>query len=98
MEDSAKDDFKKLCEGKALNVRVKHSPDGIYRRTPVLLLSNNSLDIANDSTFRDVRMKLFYWRKCSLLKDSTKQTYPMALFDIYKYYDIFWIECIGYKF
>ncbi|GFR09522.1 non-capsid protein NS-1 [Trichonephila clavata] len=26
MEDGAKDDFKKLCEGKALNIRVKHCP------------------------------------------------------------------------
>ncbi|GFX22415.1 hypothetical protein TNCV_3600471 [Trichonephila clavipes] len=88
MEDSAKDDFKKLCEGKALNVRIKHNPDGIYRRTPVLLLSNNNLDIANDSHFKDVRMKVFNWRRCNLLKESDKQPYPMAVFDLFEYYNV----------
>lgn len=88
MEDGAKDDFKKLCEGKALNVRIKHSPDGIYYRTPVLLLSNNVLDICNDPTFRNVRIKVFYWKKCEMLKHSTKQPYPMAIFDVFDYYNI----------
>ncbi|GFS56835.1 initiator protein NS1, partial [Trichonephila inaurata madagascariensis] len=88
MEEGAKDDFKKLCEGKALNVRVKHCPDGIYYRTPVLLLSNNNLDICNDPTFKDVRLKVFYWRKCELLKKSDKQPYPMAVFDLYSYFNV----------
>ncbi|GFQ78558.1 nonstructural protein [Trichonephila clavata] len=88
MEDSAKDDFKKLCEGKALNVRIKHCADGIYYRTPVLLLSNNHLDICTDPTFRDVRIKIFHWRKCELLKDSNKQPYPMAIFDLYSHYNV----------
>lgn len=88
MEDSAKDDFKKLCEGKALNVRVKHCPDGVYRRTPVLLLSNNNLEIVNDPTFRDVRLKCFFWKRCDMLKASSKQPYPMAIFDIFSYYNV----------
>ncbi|KAG8176773.1 hypothetical protein JTE90_003404 [Oedothorax gibbosus] len=72
MEPDAMNDFKKLCEGSALNVRVKHCADRIVFKTPTLILPNDPLEICTDPAFKDI----------------PKKTYPMAFFDILDFYDI----------
>lgn len=88
MEEDALDDFKKLCEGAALNVRVKHQPDKVVFKTPVLIMANSTLDICRDPAFVNVRFKLFNWNYAAFLKDAEKKAYPLAIFDVLNYYDI----------
>ncbi|KAG8176785.1 hypothetical protein JTE90_003415 [Oedothorax gibbosus] len=88
MEPDAMNDFKKLCEGSALNVRVKHCADRIVFKTPTLILTNDPLEICTDPAFKDIRVKHLKWRKAPFLKDIPKKTYPMAFFDILDFYDI----------
>lgn len=88
MEQDAINDFKKLCEGSALNVRVKHSADKVVFKTPTLILTNDALEICTDPAFKNIRVKHFRWRKADFLKDIPKRPYPMAFFDVLDYYDI----------
>ena len=88
MEDSAKEDFKKLCEGSAFNIRVKFQGDKIFTRTPVCFITNGVLELSGDPHFRDVRLKTLRWSSCNLLKSSLKKPYPLALFDVFDYFDV----------
>ena len=88
MEEGAKEDFKKLCEGTAFNIRVKFQGDKIFTKTPVCLISNNSLDIATDPHFRNIRCVTLRWQTCNFLKESKKKPYPLVLYDIYSFYNI----------
>lgn len=88
MEDGAKEDFKKLCEGTAFNIRVKFQGDKIFTKAPVLLISNYMLDICTDHHFKDIRLHTIKWNTCNLLKDSNKKPYPLCIFDLFNMYDI----------
>lgn len=88
MEEGAKEDFKKLCEGTALNIRVKYQGDKIFNKTPVCLISNHTLDICNDPTFKNVRLQTFRWHTCTLLRDSKLKPYPLSIFKLYEMYGV----------
>lgn len=88
MEDGAMEDFKKLCEGTAFNIRVKFQGDKIFTKAPVLLIANQPLQITNHSHFENVRNKTMYWYEAPLLKKSTLKPYPLCIFDVYEYYEI----------
>lgn len=89
MEDSAKDDFKKLCEGAAFNIKVKFQGDKIFSRTPVCFISNAPLDlIVGDRDFINVRIISFRWKPFSYLANSVLKPFPLAMFDIFKYYNV----------
>lgn len=88
MEDGAKEDFKKLCEGTSFNIRVKFQGDKIFKKAPVCLISNYELIICNDPHFKDVRVKTLNWNTCDLLKESTLRPYPLCIFDILNMYNV----------
>lgn len=88
MEDGAKEDFKKLCEGTAFNIRVKYQGDKIFTRAPVLLISNFELDICYDRNFKDVRLYTMRWNTCNMLKESNKKPYPLCIFDLFNKYNV----------
>lgn len=88
MEEGAVEDFKKLCEGTAFNVRVKFKPDAIFTKTPVLLISNHNLSICSDFAFNNVRLYTMRWKAAELLKYSNKKPYPLVLYDLFKKYNI----------
>lgn len=88
MEEGAKEDFKKLCEGTALNIRIKNKKDNIFKRTPVCLISNFELDICGDSTFNNIRIHTLRWKTAPLLAPSKMKPYPLAIFDLYDLYNI----------
>lgn len=87
MEESAKDDFKKICEGLACNVRVKFKRDHVFYRTPVLLLSNDLPFVVTDPAFRE-RVRHFRWKQCSELKKYKLKPYPLALVDIFNHFNV----------
>lgn len=88
MEEGAKEDFKKICEGKACNISVKHKKDGIMLRTPVILISNSELFCATDPHFVDIRCTVLRWRSFPLLKESKLQAYPMAVFKLFEFFNV----------
>lgn len=88
MEDSAKDDFKKLCEGSAFNIRVKYQGDQIFTRTPVVFITNGVLEISYDHAFKDIRLVTIQWQSCPLLAESKKKPYPLALFDVFNHFNV----------
>ena len=88
MEEGAKEDFKKFCEGTAFNIRVKYQGDKIFKRTPACLISNFDLDICGDSHFRNVRLYTMRWNSAPLLASSKKKPYPLAIFDLYDLYGV----------
>nr|UCS96299.1 MAG: nonstructural protein 1 [Parvoviridae sp.]UCS96306.1 MAG: nonstructural protein 1 [Parvoviridae sp.] len=88
MEEGAKEDFKKLCEGTAFNIRVKYQGDKIFTRAPVCLISNSMLDICYDRHFKDIRLKTIKWNTCPLLKDSNKKPYPLCLYNLFDMYNV----------
>ncbi|QOR29553.1 nonstructural protein [Bat associated densovirus] len=88
MEEGAKEDFKKFCEGTAFNIRVKYQGDKIFKRTPACLISNSHIEICYDPHFNNVRLYTMMWRNASFLKDSKKKPYPLAIFDLYDLYNV----------
>ncbi|XP_046400709.1 uncharacterized protein LOC124166998 [Ischnura elegans] len=88
MEEGAKEDFKKLCEGTAFNIRVKYQGDKIFKRTPACLISNYNLDICNDSHFNNVRLHTMRWSTAPMLAASKKKPYPLAIFDLFDLYNV----------
>lgn len=91
MEDGAKEDMKKVFEGTACNVRVKFQGDKIFTKTPVIVISNYTLDICYDPLFKDVRLHTMEWFQADLLKHYTLKPYPLCLFDIYNHYDVYMV-------
>lgn len=88
VERSQWDNLKTLCEGNTLNVNVKFKKGQFVHRTPVLMLSNNQPDFFSQDAFKDCRLKIYYWKTCSLLKDYNKKPYPLAIFKLLEHYDV----------
>lgn len=88
MEDGAKEDFKKLCEGTSFNIRVKYQGDKIYTRAPVCLISNYMLPICSDFHFKNVRLHTMVWETYAGLKESDKKPYPLAIFALFNLYNV----------
>lgn len=87
VEESAKEEFKKICEGLPVNIHLKNQADAILMRTPLLLMSNTWTFFNGDSAFKE-RVKTFRWQSSPFLKKYDKKPYPLGLFDVYDYYNI----------
>ena len=88
MESGAREDFKKICEGSACNIRVKFQGDKVFTKCPVMLMSNFNLDICNDPHFRDVRLHTERWTLAPVLASSKKKPYPLCIFDVFEKYNV----------
>ncbi|XP_047116525.1 uncharacterized protein LOC124796394 [Schistocerca piceifrons] len=88
IEDGALEDFKKVCEGIACNIRVKYKGDAILRRTPVFLISNSQLIVCSHPHFKDIRAKTIRWSKYDELKNAAKKPYPLAFLEVLQMYDV----------
>lgn len=60
MEEGAKEDFKKICEGSPVNIPVKHQKDSVLYKTPVLLMSNSFSFVNHDPAFKRYQSKNFF--------------------------------------
>lgn len=88
MEEGAMEDFKKMCEGTAFNVKVKYKGDQIFTKTPVLLMANGMLQITNHPHFENIRNVTMRWTTAPFLAESDKKPYPLCIFDLFDYYNI----------
>lgn len=86
-ESSCTDYLKTLFEGGDTKVRVKMMGDSHIKRTPIVILTNNSVNFMDDIAFKD-RIKQFRWKAAPFLKEYKLKPYPLVFFDILLKYEI----------
>lgn len=86
-ESGLEDTIKMMLGGDPYTVRVKHNMDTHVRRTPVIVLSNNSVPFMGKIEFKD-RVSYFHWNAAPFLKNYDYKPYPMAFFEILNKYNI----------
>ena len=86
-ESSLTDTLKMMFAGDPYTVRVKHQMDTHVRRTPVIILTNNSVNFMYDPAFAD-RIIKYNWKAAPFLKEIDFKPYPLCLFNILNKYNI----------
>lgn len=86
-ESSCTDYLKTLFEGGDTKVRVKMLGDAHIKRTPIIILTNNTVNFMVDTAFAD-RIKQFKWKTAPFLKPIKLKPYPLVFFDILLKYEI----------
>lgn len=86
-ESTLTDTLKMMFGGDPYTVRVKHSMDAHVQRTPVLILTNNTVPFLVDSAFKD-RIVQFRWKAAPFLKNVNFKPYPMVFFELLNKYNI----------
>lgn len=84
---SLTDTLKMMFAGDPFTVRVKHGQDTHVRRTPIIVLTNSTVQFMNDPTFKD-RIIIFRWKTAEFLKNIEYKPHPMCLFEILNKYNI----------
>ncbi len=86
-EASVTDYLKTLFEGGDTKVRVKMLGDSHIKRTPIIILTNNTVNFMVDIAFSD-RIKQYKWKAAPQLKELKLKPYPLVFFDILLKYEI----------
>lgn len=86
-ESTLTDTIKMMMAGDPYNVRVKFGPDTCVERTPVVVLTNNSVPFMSDPAFAD-RIKQFEWKTAPMLKNIKYKPYPLCIFSLLNKYNI----------
>lgn len=81
------EELKKILGTDNFVVRVKNKPDTDCQRTPVIVLTNNSVNFMNDKAFKE-RIIKFVWKRPEWLKDYNLKPHPMAIFSLLNKYNI----------
>jgi len=82
-ESNATDQLKMITGGDAYTVNVKNKPDAAVYKTPVIILTNNTINLMYSNAFKD-RICMYKWREAPYLKDFNKKPYPLATYFIFK--------------
>nr|QVW56826.1 MAG: putative nonstructural protein [Cecropis daurica parvoviridae sp.] len=80
--------LKELLAGDTTRVHVKYQGDAPLQGPPIIILTNDELNIFGMSAFKS-RVKLYRWNSCPLLKDYDKKINPLFLL---KLFDMYFIE------
>lgn len=86
-ESSLTDTIKLITGGDPYTVRVKHMADQHVKRTPLIVLTNNTVGFMTDQSFKD-RVVIFRWKYAEFLAQIELKPYPMAFFDLLNKYNI----------
>lgn len=73
--------------GDPYNVRVKFAQDTCVERTPVVVLTNNTVPFMADPAFAD-RIKQFNWQPAPFLKNVKYKPLPLCIFPLLNKYNI----------
>lgn len=79
--------MKMILGGGDCKVRVKQKHDTPLCRTPVIILTNNRLNIMHDIAFKD-RILQFSWNAAPFLKECEKLPHPLYTFEMFIDYNI----------
>lgn len=86
-ESALTDTIKMMMAGDPYNVRVKFGPDTCVERTPVVVLTNNTVPFMTDVAFAD-RIKTFEWKTAPILKNIKYKPFPLCIFSLLNKYNI----------
>lgn len=86
-ESGITDYLKKVLGASPYSVRAKGLPDIAVKRTPVVVLTNTTVNFMVDVDFSE-RLKIYYWKTAHMLADIMHKPYPLVFFDILKKYNI----------
>jgi hypothetical protein len=81
------DKFKELLGGDTTTVAVKYMPDMIVYRTPFIITTNVRISIMNHPAFKQ-RCCHYVFRPAPHLKQMTKKINPLAVFNLFKHYNL----------
>lgn len=79
--------IKELLGGDTTRVHVKYKSDKYLQRTPVIILTNNQLNICHHPEFRD-RLRTYHWRAAPQLKNYALKLNPLFFYHILLHYNI----------
>lgn len=79
--------IKELLGGDTTRIHVKYKGDQPLQGPPIIILTNNHLNIMNDDAFRD-RLITYTWRSAPFLKQYNKKLLPTFFYKILLYWDI----------
>lgn len=79
--------IKMITGGDSYVVRVKSKPDTPVQRTPVFVLTNNTVNFMFEVAFAE-RVKTYKWKKPTWLKDYNKKPHPLSFFSLLNKYNI----------
>jgi len=82
-ESAATDQLKMITGGDAYTVNVKNKPDAAVYKTPIIILTNNNINLMFSEAFSD-RISSYTWKPALYLKDLNKKPYPLATYFIFK--------------
>lgn len=86
-EDGQTDMLKMILGGDNYTVRVKSKEDCSVSRTPVIILTNNTIPLMYDYAFDD-RIRKFSWAAAPFLKNVQKKPTPLCLYNLFVRYNI----------
>lgn len=69
--------IKELLGGNTTRIHVKYKGDQPIQGPPVIILTNNNLNICNDPAFKD-RLVTYKWRSAPFLKQYDKKINPLV--------------------
>lgn len=81
-EPAVKEDLKKMFAGTAYTVRVKSKGDSACFRTPVIVMTNNTVPFMHDDAF-NTRIKIWHWKAAPQLKKFSKFPLPLATYYLF---------------
>ncbi len=87
-ESSQTDMLKLMLGGDQYTVNVKCKHDCAVEKTPIICLSNKRVPFMMDIAFKD-RIRLHTWKTAPILKRYTKKPHPMAIYLLFKRYNVF---------
>jgi len=79
--------IKEILGGDSTSVNVKYQHDTPVYRTPVIVTTNNVVSFMTHPAFVD-RIKIFNWMPAPFLKDFGKKPNPLAVYHLFKSYDL----------
>ncbi|VVC42893.1 Helicase, superfamily 3, DNA virus,P-loop containing nucleoside triphosphate hydrolase,Parvovirus [Cinara cedri] len=79
--------LKEILGGDTTKVHVKYQSDQALQGPPVIILTNDSLNIFGMSAFK-TRIKLYRWRNADFLKDFDRKINPLFLIPLLNKYNI----------
>lgn len=86
-ESSLTDTIKMMFGGDPYTVRVKNRMDAHVKRTPVIILTNNTVPFMYETAFSD-RIIQYKWNAAPFLKDYELKPHPMTFFLLLSKYNI----------
>lgn len=86
-EPAMTDTIKMMMAGDPYTVRVKHSADTAVAKTPVIVMTNNTVPFMRDAAFND-RIRVFNWKAAYFLKEINYKPHPVSFFNLLNKYNI----------